>query len=78
MLQSVHNRSHQLATRVRTLLINHQLIDDTTPPAVFELLVELGDRILELAFRDSPQPDPEILELGRQALSAFLARWTPA
>ena len=78
VLQSVHDRSHQLATRVRTRLINLRVIDENTPPAVFELLVELGDRILELAFRDSPQPDPDVLELGRQALTAFLTRWTPA
>ena len=78
VLQSVHNRSHQLATRIRTRLIDHQLIDDSTPPAVFELIVELGDRILELAFRDSPHPNLETLELGHQALTAILTRWTPA
>ena len=78
VLQSVHDRSHQLANRIRTRLIDHQLIDDSVPPAVFELLVELGDRVLELAFRDSPQPNPETLELGHQALTAILTRWTPA
>ena len=33
--------------------------------------IEMADRVLELSFRDNPDFDPDVLALGRQALSAF-------
>ncbi len=37
------------------------------------MLVELGDRILDLAFREHRDPDPDVIGHGRIALSAYLA-----
>ena len=34
--------------------------------------VELGDRTLELAFRGRREPDPQVLQQGRVALTAYL------
>jgi len=36
--------------------------------------LELGDRVLEMAFRDSREADRDIVETGAVALSAFLER----
>jgi AcrR family transcriptional regulator len=78
VVHSVRTRNHALAVRVRTLLISHGLVREQTPLAVFGLLIELGDRILEAAFRSPGPPDRETIELGGIALSAFLERWAPA
>ena len=40
---------------------------------VFVMVVELGDRILDLAFRERRDPDPDVIRQGRIALTAYLA-----
>jgi hypothetical protein len=50
------------------------LLPGAVPDSAFVMLVELGDRVLELAFRDGPQADREVIELGRAALRAYLAQ----
>ena len=77
VIKSIREASHARAARIRTLLLNHELISQTTPAAVFDLAVELGDRVLELAFRHPGSPNHETLELGTQAIAAFLQRWAP-
>lgn len=64
--------------RVRALLISYHLVPEQTPLAVFDLLVELGDRILEVAFRSPGPPDRQTIELGGIALTAFADRWAQA
>lgn len=76
VVESVRGRNRALAARVGTLAKEHGFVREDTPPAAFEMLVELGDRVLQLAFRDGPEPDREVVELGCEALTAFLARWT--
>ena len=41
-------------------------------PLVFVMVVELGDRILDLAFRERRDPDPDVIRQGRVALTAYL------
>jgi hypothetical protein len=77
VIESIRNRYDALAARLRALLIDHHLLSDTAPPAVFKLAIELGERILEAAFRE-PGPHRETLELGKTALTAFLERWATA
>jgi len=69
-----HVREHlrELAERMREMLITRQLIPADTDPRALSLLVELGDRTLDLAFREGPAPDPVIIDLGRRALAACL------
>ena len=55
VVQTIRARNHALAVGIRTLLISHHLVPEQTPLAAVDLLVELGDRILEVAFR-SPGP----------------------
>lgn len=75
VVESVRRRNHELARRVRDLLIARGLVRRDTPVEVFDLVTELGDRILEVAFRDPREPDRKVLELGVAALSAFVERW---
>jgi len=77
VVESVRERNRALAARVGTLAKDRGFVREDTPPAAFEMLVELGDRVLQLAFRDGAEPDREVVELGCQALTAFLARWAP-
>ena len=76
VVQTVRARNHALAVRIRALLIRHHLVPEQTPLAAFDLLVELGDRILEVAFRSPGPPDRQTIELGSIALAAFAEQWT--
>ena len=78
VVETIRARNHALAVRVRALMISHRLVPEQTPLAVFDLLVELGDRILEVAFRSAVPPDRQTIELGSIALIAFAERWTQA
>ena len=44
-----------------------------TDPLVFVIVVELGDRIMDLTFRDRGDPDPAVIRHGRVAITAYLA-----
>jgi AcrR family transcriptional regulator len=67
----VHQRTGVLAERMREALIARELIPPETDPRAVLLIAELGDRILDLAFRDRPEPDPVVVDLGRAALGAY-------
>ena len=71
VVEHVRRRNRALAERMRTVLIAEHIIAAETDPLVLVLVVELGDRILDLAFRDRATADPAIVALGRIALSAY-------
>lgn len=79
--KAVHARNHRLAVRLRRLITQHLFETNglTKPPADFlmneaDILVELGDRVLELAFRESLTADKRIIAIGREALAAAANR----
>lgn len=72
VVAEVHSRNRALAARARSALTDAGHVDTRVPDSAFILLVELGDRVLDLAFRDRLQADGEILALGRLALSAYV------
>lgn len=79
--QAVHARNHRLAVRLRRLISQHvpEAVGVSAAPADLlideaDVLVELGDRVLELAFRDSPTADESIIAIGREALAAAANR----
>jgi hypothetical protein len=41
------------------------------------LVVELGDRVIDLASREGNEPDQTIIELGRSALRAYVEQEFP-
>jgi len=71
VVAQVRQRAQVLAERLRQALVAANLAPSDTDPRVLLLVVELGDRILDLAFRDRSDPDPMIIELGRTALNAY-------
>jgi Tetracyclin repressor-like, C-terminal domain len=72
VIAHVRQRMRVLADRIRQALISAGLIQRDTDPRILLLAVELGDRILDLAFRTGSEPDSEIIELGRTALRAYV------
>jgi AcrR family transcriptional regulator len=76
--RQVRARIRVLADRMRHTVISAGLVPADTDPLVFLVTVELGDRILDLAFRDRDEPEPAMIELGRTALDAYIERVFPA
>ena len=74
VVTEVHNRNRTLAHRARSAMQTAGLIGPDAPESAFVLLVELGDRVLDLAFRERPNADRTVIEHGRDALSAYLER----
>ena len=68
----VRARMRTLAERMNALLVDAGLIPTDTDPLAMLVAVEMGDRVLELAYRNSAEGgfDPEILAIGRRALIA--------
>ena len=71
VVAQVRQRAQVLAERLRQALVAANLAPPDTDPRVLLVVVELGDRILDLAFRDRSDPDPMIIELGRTALNSY-------
>lgn len=73
--EAIRERNRRLARRLRALLVAGRLVRSDAPDAVFDLLVEYGDRTLEIMFRDRQRPDREALDLGVAALTAVIERY---
>jgi len=76
VVEEVHARNRALAQRARDVLIAAGLVAPATPEIVFEMLVALGDRILDMAFRDAPKADRDVIETGTAGLTAFVEQVT--
>jgi AcrR family transcriptional regulator len=73
----VRARNQRLARRVQRALTEARLVDSATPELVFDLLVEYGDRTLEVAFRNGARGDRDVIDVGVAGLTAFAERWAP-
>ncbi|QUW83975.1 TetR/AcrR family transcriptional regulator [Streptomyces mirabilis] len=62
----------RIAEHLHDLAVADGLADPQTDLLVFVMAVELGDRILDLAFRERRDPDPDVIRHGRIALTAYL------
>ncbi|MBO0865668.1 MAG: TetR/AcrR family transcriptional regulator, partial [Mycobacterium sp.] len=70
VLNQTRANMRALAERMHAMLINAELIPPDTDPRALLVAIEIGDRILEMAYRESNEFDPELLDLGRKALIA--------
>ncbi|MGZ6831633.1 MAG: hypothetical protein ACXVGN_00475 [Mycobacteriaceae bacterium] len=70
----VRARIKELARRMHEALTNAGFIAPDTDPRVLHLAVELGDRLLDLAYRSHVDLDEQTLTLGRIALVAYIER----
>jgi AcrR family transcriptional regulator len=59
-----------LADRMHAILTGAKLISADTDPRALLVAVEIGDRVLELAYRENHDFDPALLGFGRRALVA--------
>jgi AcrR family transcriptional regulator len=78
VVRQVRQRMRVLAGRMRDVLVASELIPADTDIRALQLVVELGDRVLDLAFREGNEPDQTIIELGRSALRAYVEQEFPA
>ena len=69
--------NRRTARRLHGVAVAAGLAPPQTELLVFVMLVELGDRILDLAFRERRDPDPDVIRQGRIALTAYLAAALP-
>lgn len=77
VVAEVHERNRALARRARRVFTEAGLVAPGTDQVVFDVLVELGDRVLDLAFRGSSRADRELVDLGRIALTGYLEQFAP-
>jgi AcrR family transcriptional regulator len=77
VIELVRARNRQLAGRARQVLTGAGLVDPATPALVFDLLIEYGDRTLDIAFRGRAHGEREVIEAGVTALTAFVERFSP-
>lgn len=70
----VHARIRRIADGMHAHLVRAGLVPRDTNPRALLVIVEMGDRALELAYRATAEFDPELLELGRQLLVACMQR----
>ena len=68
----VRRYHRRTAQRLHDIAVAADLADPQADQLVFIMMVELGDRTLELAFRDRRDPDPKIILQGGLAITAYL------
>lgn len=68
-VQRYHRRT---AERLHGVAVAAGLTGPHTDRLLFVMIVELGDRTLELAFRQRREPDPDVIRHGHIALTAYL------
>jgi len=68
----VHAYNRVLADRAARRLTAARLLDAERAKQATPILVEVADRILELAFRDRPTADSEVITTGIAMLAAYL------
>ena len=73
MRAEVLRYNRRTAQRLHGMAVAAGLAAPQTDLLVFVITVELGDRILDLAFRERRDPDPDVIRQGRTALTAYLA-----
>ena len=66
----------RLAGLIHDALVEHELVLADTGRLVTVIAVELGDRIVELAYRADPKGDRTILAEGQVALTRYLENYS--
>ncbi|MFE3189444.1 TetR/AcrR family transcriptional regulator [Nocardia sp. NPDC059240] len=70
--KDAHTHLTRIADMLYTGLISTGLLPRDTDRRVVEVAVELGDRIFEMAYRDHPTGDEQIIAEGTLALTRYL------
>jgi AcrR family transcriptional regulator len=70
----VHGRMLNLARRMHDAVVTAGLVPAETDLRAMHVIVEMADRVLELAYRERGEFDEELLVIGRAALRASADR----
>ena len=74
-----HQHNKSVAVLLHDLVTSEGLVRPDTPVLTAELILEVGDRILQLAFAESYQPDMDVIEEGISMICSHLTTYaTPA
>lgn len=76
VVELVRERNHEAAQRARRVLTQARLVDEKTPELVFDLLIEYGDRTLDLALRGGGGARRDVIETGLTAMTAFVESYS--
>lgn len=77
VVELVRARNRALAARARRMLGRAGMLDPAVPELALDLLVEYGDRTLDMAFRGRRRADRAVIETGIAALCAIAESWQP-
>lgn len=72
MRDAGQRRMKALAERMHRTLIEGGFIPADTDIKAVRMMVELGDRVIEFAYRENHEFDEELLAMGREALAAWV------
>lgn len=64
------------ADRLWHLLVERGLLPADTPPFVLQLAFEVGNRLFDIAFRQSPTGDDTTVDEARRVVTAYLETYT--
>jgi AcrR family transcriptional regulator len=72
-------RAHRawIAELIHTYLTERALVRSDLDQMVLMVAIEIGDRVVELAYRADPNGDPAILREGQVALTRYLQAYSP-
>lgn len=78
MREAGQRRMRALAERIHHKLIECEFVPADTDLKAVRMMVELGDRVIEFAYRENLDFDEDLLAIGRQALAACVLSVAPA
>ncbi|MHB8492561.1 MAG: hypothetical protein ACYDA6_10180, partial [Solirubrobacteraceae bacterium] len=61
--------------RAQRTLTGARQLDPETPEVVFDLLIEYGDRTLDVAFRGGPKAERKVIDAATRTLTAATEAW---
>ncbi|MEV6278973.1 TetR/AcrR family transcriptional regulator [Nocardia sp. NPDC051832] len=72
-----HEHRRRMAAMVHALLLERGWLAAGTGQLITEVAIELGDGILELAYRRDPNGDPEVFAEAALAMTRYLEAYAP-
>ncbi|MFF2146126.1 hypothetical protein [Kitasatospora sp. NPDC058190] len=76
MEELVRDFDRTRAQRLRTFLVERDLLRADTPPLVLELAFAAGHRLFDIAFHTSPTGDDATIDEARRLVTAYLETYS--
>lgn len=78
LTELAHTFDQSQAEQLRRFLVDRDLLPPDIPERVAQLAFEAGDRLFDVAFRQSPTGDDDTIDEARRLVTAYLATYAPA